>query len=69
VPGYSNERIHIFLARELQPAEQNLDADEVIQVQEVEFQTALEMIGSGEIQDAKSMTGLLMASAWLEKKK
>ena len=69
VPGYSNERIHIFLARELQPAAQNLDADEVIQVQEVEFQTALEMIGSGEIQDAKSITGLLMASAWLEKKK
>ena len=69
VPGYSNERIHIFLARKLQPAAQNLDADEVIQVQEVEFQTALEMIGSGEIQDAKSITGLLMASAWWEKKK
>ena len=69
VPGYSNECIQIFLARELQPAEQNLDADEVIQVQEVEFQTALEMIGSGEIQDAKSITGLLMASTWLEEKK
>ena len=65
LPAYSDERIHLFLARKLQPAEQNLDADEVIQVQEVEFQTALEMIGCGEIQDAKSMAGLLMASAWL----
>ena len=69
VPGYSNERIHIFLARELQPAKQNLDADEVIKVQEVEFPTALEMIGSGEIQDAKSIAGLLLASVWMEKKK
>ena len=68
VPGYSNERIHIFLARELQPAVQNLDADEVIEVQEVEFHKALEMIGNGEIQDAKSIAGLMMASTWLENK-
>ena len=66
VPGYSDERIHIYLATELQPAEQHLDADEVIQVQEVEFNKALEMIGNGEIQDAKSIAGLFMASAWLK---
>ena len=66
VPGYSDERIHIYLATELQPAEQHLDADEVIQVQEVKFNKALEMIGNGEIQDAKSIAGLLMASAWLK---
>ena len=66
VPGYSNERIHIYLATELQPAEQHLDADEVIQVQEVEFKDALEMIGKGIIQDAKSIVGLFMASAWLK---
>jgi 8-oxo-dGTP pyrophosphatase MutT (NUDIX family) len=69
VPGYSNERIHLFLARELQPAVQDLDADEVIQVQEVDFRIALEMIGSGEIQDAKSIAGLFMASSWVEDKK
>jgi len=62
VPGYSDERIHIFLATELQPAEQNLDPDEVIQVQEVDFYKALEMIGDGKIQDAKSIAGLFMAS-------
>ena len=65
VPGYSDERIHIYLSTELQPAAQNLDADEVIQVQEVEFNKALEMIGNGKIQDAKSIAGLFMASAWL----
>ena len=66
VPGYSDERIHIYLATELQPAEQHLDEDEVIQVQEVEFLKALEMIGDGEIQDAKSIAGLFLAAKWLK---
>ena len=34
------------------------------QVQEVDFLKALEMIGDGKIQDAKSIAGLFMASAW-----
>jgi 8-oxo-dGTP pyrophosphatase MutT (NUDIX family) len=66
VPGYSNERIHIFLATELQPADQDLDEDEVIQVQAVDFLKAFEMIGDGEIQDAKSIAGLFLASHWLK---
>jgi 8-oxo-dGTP pyrophosphatase MutT (NUDIX family) len=66
LPGYSDERIHVFLATELQPAEQHLDEDEVIQVQEVEFLKALEMIANGEIKDAKSIAGLFLASAWLK---
>ena len=66
VPGYSNERIHIFLATGLQPAEQHLDEDEIIKVQEVEFKDAMDMIGKGEIQDAKSIAGLFLASQWLK---
>ena len=65
VPGYSDERIHIFLATDLQPADRHLDADEVIEVKEVDFFKALEMIGNGQIQDAKSIAGLFLASAWL----
>ena len=66
VPGYSDERIHMYLATGLQPAEQHLDEDEIIRVQEVEFRDALEMIGYGEIQDAKSIAGLFLASQWLK---
>ena len=60
VPGYSNERIHIYLATDLKPAEQNLDKDEIINVHEVELSEAIEMIKMGEIQDAKSITGLYL---------
>jgi ADP-ribose pyrophosphatase len=66
VPGYSDERIHVFLAAGLQPARQHLDKDEIINVQEIEFNEALAMIKRGEIQDAKSIAGLFLASDWLK---
>ena len=61
VPGYSDERIHIYLATDLQPAEQNLDRDEIINVHEIEISEAMEMVKAGKIQDAKSITGLFLA--------
>jgi ADP-ribose pyrophosphatase len=61
LPGYSDERIHIYLATDLQPAEQDLDKDEIIHVHQVSFNEAVEMIKSGDIQDAKTIAGLLMA--------
>lgn len=61
LPGYSDERIHIYLARDLQPAEQDLDRDEIINVHKVKICEAVEMIKNGDIQDAKSIAGLLMA--------
>ena len=66
VPGYSNERIHIFLAGRLQPAERNLDEDELINVHPVDLDKALEMITLGEIQDGKSISGLFLAVNWLK---
>ena len=66
VPGYSNERIHIFLAAGLHSAERNLDEDEIIDVHEIEFEATLDMIRRGDIQDAKSISGLFMASEWLK---
>lgn len=61
VPGYADERIHLFLATDLAPARQRLDPDEVLRVHEVAFSDALAMIGDGRIQDAKTICGLLMA--------
>jgi len=67
VPGYSDERIHIFLATSLQPAERHLDKDEIIHVHEVACEEALDMIRRGDIQDAKSIAGLFLAFDWLKK--
>ena len=66
VPGYSNERIHIYLAKDLSATEQNLDEDEVIEVHRFAFDEALSMIRRGEIQDAKTISGLYLADRYLK---
>jgi ADP-ribose pyrophosphatase len=65
LPGYSDERIHIFLASELTPAKQHLDADEVLEVHEVDFKKAIEMILNGDIQDAKTIAALCFVNLTL----
>ena len=65
-PGYTDERIHVFLAQQLIPAKQNLDPDEIIDVHQVPFDNALAMIRDGRIADAKSITGILMARDFIE---
>ena len=61
VPGYSNERIHVFLAADLVPAEQELDKDEVLDVHEVPLDKAIKLIHEGAIQDSKTISGIYMA--------
>jgi ADP-ribose pyrophosphatase len=61
VPGYSDEHIHLFLARELTPSRQKLDRDEVLEVHPMPLQHVLTMISNGEINDAKTIAGILLA--------
>lgn len=60
-PGYSEEMLHTFLAEDLTPAKAELDEDEFVEVITVELDEAAEMIRTGEIKDAKTVCGLLMA--------
>ncbi|RJQ50528.1 MAG: NUDIX hydrolase [Desulfobacteraceae bacterium] len=63
VPGYSDERIHLFLAGSLSPAKQNLDHDEVLDVHEVQLEEAMKMVSRGDIQDGKTICSLFLAKA------
>jgi ADP-ribose pyrophosphatase len=56
--GYSDERIHLYLARELAPAEQNLDPDEILEVHHVPLAEVSRMIADGRIEDAKTIAAL-----------
>lgn len=58
-PGFTNELLTLYLARELNFSSQSLDQDESIKVLKVPLKKALEMIMQGKIQDAKSVAGLL----------
>jgi ADP-ribose pyrophosphatase len=61
-PGYSTEKLHTFLAEDLVPKKADLDSDEFIEVVAVKLDDAVAMICSGQIVDAKSICGLLLAS-------
>ncbi len=65
VPGYSDERIHLFLATDLTAGHQNLDRDELLEVCEIDWNKAMEMVYNGIIQDGKTIAGLLLADARL----
>jgi len=67
LPGCSDERIHIFLAFNLQPAAQHLDDDEMIKVYTMNLNEVLQMITAGEINDGKTISGLFLAYHWLKK--
>jgi ADP-ribose pyrophosphatase len=62
LPAYSDELIHLYLARGLSPTSQNLDQDEIINVIEYPLDQALEMIEVGRITDA--LTILALQQTW-----
>ncbi len=57
-PGFTDERIWIFSARDLRSAERNLDPDEYIEVLRVPAAEALAMTRDGRIADAKTIAAL-----------
>jgi len=65
-PGYSTEVIGLYLATELEPAEGASEADEKIELVRAPLSDALEWCRDGELNDAKTVAGLLLAAMRLE---
>lgn len=60
-PGYSDEKLQFFLARNLTPETAAGDADEFIEPKIMTLKEAFKGIYTGRICDAKSIVGLLLA--------
>jgi ADP-ribose pyrophosphatase len=58
-PGYSNEKIYLFEATDLEPSEKNTEEDENIKVVKLKIKEALFRINSGEIKDGKTVIAIL----------
>src|SRR5713101_4432420 len=67
IPSFCDERIELFLARDLSPSPSQLDFDEVITVGRMNLERALAMITLGEIIDAKTIAALHHAHAFLRR--
>ena len=63
-PGFTDEKIHLFLAFDLTRGEANREADEFISVEVVPLTAALDMIRDGRIKDAKTALGILYAAGF-----
>lgn len=63
-PGFTDERIHLFMATEMTHGETGHESDEFLTLETVPLSRALEMIRDGVIQDAKTALGILYAAGF-----
>jgi ADP-ribose pyrophosphatase len=60
-PGFCDEIIHLFLARELDHVPAQPETHEMIEVHWLPYRQALGMVRDGTIRDAKTMLGMMLA--------
>jgi len=62
-PGFLTEKMHVFLATNLTETTQSLDDDEIVEIVRIPLADAIKMVHNGRIEDAKTITGLLLTVA------
>ena len=62
-PGFLTEKMHVFLASDLTETQQNLEEDEILTIERHTFGALFGMIRGGEIEDAKTIAGVILAGA------
>lgn len=62
-PGFTDERIHLFLAERVEPGASRPEADEFVEVHRIRWSAVLDLVYRGEIQDGKTLITLLFVEA------
>jgi len=62
-PGFLTEKMFLYLATGLTETAQRLEQDEILTVERHTIAKAFDLIRSGEIEDAKTIIGLIFAAA------
>jgi ADP-ribose diphosphatase len=63
-PGFTDEKIHVFIATGLTRGENAREPDEFIEIETMALSRALSLVEQGEIQDAKTALALLYAAGF-----
>lgn len=58
-PGYTSEKLYLYIARGLKKAESKPDFDENIRLMEISVEEALGLVEKGKIKDGKTIVALL----------
>jgi ADP-ribose pyrophosphatase len=64
-PGFTDEKIHLFLATNLSTGTTKLDEDEFLNTEVMQLSAALELIRDGGIQDGKTICTILYAAGFM----
>lgn len=65
-PGYCSEIIHMWACRAKTEGEQNLDADEFLEVEKLPLKKAVDMVLENEIYDSKTQVAILKTARLVE---
>jgi len=63
-PGFTDEKIHLFMATGLVAGESKRESDEFLDLEPMPLSRALKLVEAGEIKDAKTALGLLFAAGF-----
>ena len=64
-PGFCDEIIHLYLARDLTAVPAQPEEDELLEVHWIPFEQALQQVHDGTLLDAKTMLGLTLAEKYI----
>jgi ADP-ribose pyrophosphatase len=63
-PGFTDEKIHVFMATGLSRGKDAREADEFIELETVRLSRALSLVQQGEIPDGKTALAILYAAGF-----
>lgn len=66
-PGFCDELLHLFIARDLHQGEPSTEQDELLEVHWLSVDEALDLCRTGQIVDAKTLVGIYQLGEWLVK--
>lgn len=67
-PGFTNEKVYIFLATDLTPGDTEFDDSEFIEVSKVHIDELVKRVNRGDIPDSKTIIGVQFAKTILDKR-
>jgi ADP-ribose pyrophosphatase len=63
-PGFTDERIHLFLAHGLEAGSERREADEFMELHELAWSAVMELVRTGAVQDGRTLTSLLLVQCF-----
>mgnify|MGYP000868144014 FL=1 len=67
-PGFSTEKLNLFLATGIHEGVSDTDDDEFIEVEHCKFDELVDMVLKGDVKDAKTIIGILLVNQLIKKK-